>query len=192
MYSFLSVRLSRWLNFALLALSIKQLLSWLLLLFIKISIYFLYHLLVDGSCEVDISPVGCYKEDSAIPAMGEIFHNEAAPDKPNFVGNMIQSVDNYEAYFPDFLCKCARKARENGWEYFGVRELGREIGKISDGFLVGELTISWLVNAGATCLWGTPAWNSQRGIGNDKPSLFENGARSLIGFQWSLLRSDWP
>lgn len=84
---------------------------------------FVYRI-VDGSCEVDISPVGCYKEDSAIPAMGEIFHNEAAPDKPNFVGNMIQSVDNYEAYFPDFLCKCARKARENGWEYFGVRELG--------------------------------------------------------------------
>ena len=95
-----------------------------------------------GSCEVDISPVGCYKEDVATPALGEIFHNEVAPDKPNFAGTMIQSVDNYEAYFPDFLCKCARKARENGWEYFGVRELGRETENISYGLLVREISFS--------------------------------------------------
>ena len=81
---------------------------------------------MDGSCEVDISPVGCYKEDAANPAMGEIFINEAAPEKPSFDGNMIQWSKNYEAEFPDFLCKCARKARENGWEYFGVRELGKK------------------------------------------------------------------
>lgn len=84
---------------------------------------FVYRI-VDGSCEVDISPVGCYKEDAANPAMGEIFINEAAPEKPSFDGNMIQWSKNYEAEFPYFLCKCARKARENGWEYFGVRELG--------------------------------------------------------------------
>lgn len=73
--------------------------------------------------------------------MGEIFYNEVVLDKLNFVGNMIQFVDNYEVYFLDFLCKCVRKVRENGWEYFGVRELGREIGKIFDDFFVGEVMI---------------------------------------------------
>ena len=56
--------------------------------------------------------------------MQGIFHNEAAPDKPNFAGNMLQFSEKYEVDFPEFLCRCARKAQINGWEYFGVRELG--------------------------------------------------------------------
>ena len=56
--------------------------------------------------------------------MQDIFHNEAAPDKPNFSGNMLQFSEKYEVDFPDFLCRCARVAKQNGWEYFGVRDLG--------------------------------------------------------------------
>lgn len=78
----------------------------------------------DGSCEVNISPVGCYKENKEILAMQGIFHNEAAPDKPEFAGNMLQFSDKYEVDFPEFLCRCARKAQIFGWGYFGVRELG--------------------------------------------------------------------
>ena len=78
----------------------------------------------DGSCEVNISPVGCYKENKENLAMQGIFHNEAAPDKPNFSGYMLQFSENYEEDFSEFLCRCARKAQINGWEYFGVRELG--------------------------------------------------------------------
>lgn len=78
----------------------------------------------DGSCEVNISPVGCYKENKENLAMQGIFHNEAAPDKPEFAGNMLQFSDKYEVDFPEFLCRCARKAQIFGWGYFGVRELG--------------------------------------------------------------------
>ncbi|KAL9976290.1 hypothetical protein ACROYT_G013573 [Oculina patagonica] len=78
-----------------------------------------------GSCEVDITPVGCYKEDANDLAMQEIFRNEVEPEKPNFAGNLLPEASaDYAAAFPDFLCKCAREAKENGWEYFGVRELG--------------------------------------------------------------------
>ena len=81
--------------------------------------------LEDGSCEINFTPVGCYKEDGSDLAMQEIFHNEVSPELPNFDGNVLpDSSDDYIAAFPDFLCKCARKAAENEWGYFGVRELG--------------------------------------------------------------------
>ena len=81
--------------------------------------------LEDGSCEINFTPEGCYKENGADLAMQEIFHNEVSPELPYFDGNVLpDSIDDYIAYFPDFLCKCARKAAENEWQYFGVRELG--------------------------------------------------------------------
>lgn len=81
--------------------------------------------LEDGSCEINVGPVGCYKENGTDLAMQEVFHNEVSPGLPNFDGNLLpDSSDDYIAAFPDFLCKCARKAAENKWEYFGVRELG--------------------------------------------------------------------
>jgi len=80
--------------------------------------------IVDGSCEVDITPVGCFKEDPSRPAMEDIFYNEADPGKPNYGGNMLQLSSNHNADFSEFLCQCARVARMNQWDFFGVRELG--------------------------------------------------------------------
>ena len=57
--------------------------------------------------------------------MKDIFYNEAIPGKADFGGKLLQWSDNYATDFSDFLCKCARYARENGWEYFGVREEGK-------------------------------------------------------------------
>ena len=101
-------------------------LSFFLFLFLSFFSY-LFNLISpteDGSCEVEINPVGCYKENKENLAMQGIFHNEAAPDKPEFAGNMLQFSDKYEVDFPEFLCRCARVAKRNGWEYFGVRDLG--------------------------------------------------------------------
>lgn len=81
--------------------------------------------LEDGSCEINFTPVGCYKENPTDLAMQEIFHNEVSPELPSFDGNVLpESSEDYEAAFPDFLCKCARKATENEWDYFGVRDFG--------------------------------------------------------------------
>lgn len=78
----------------------------------------------DGSCEVEIKPVGCYKEVEGHLAMGDIFHNEGAPDQPNYDGKMLPFSKEYKTHFPEFLCRCARVAKQNGWEYFGVRDMG--------------------------------------------------------------------
>ena len=80
----------------------------------------------DGSCEVDITPVGCYMENANDLAMQEIFHNEGDPRKPNFVGSLLPaSSAEFATEFPNFVCRCARESKINGWEYFGIREPGK-------------------------------------------------------------------
>lgn len=78
----------------------------------------------DAACEVSIAAVGCFREEVTDLAMGHIFYNEVEPGNPNFGGKLLQWSDNYANDFSRFLCKCARFAKESGWEYFGVRELG--------------------------------------------------------------------
>lgn len=90
-----------------------------------ISLLLITFSLEDGSCEINFTPVGCYKENPTDLAMQEIFQNEVSPELPSFDGNVLpESSEDYEAAFPDFLCKCARKATENEWDYFGVRDFG--------------------------------------------------------------------
>ena len=97
----------------------------MLLIPFPIYLFTITFFLEDGSCEINFTPVGCYKEVRSDLAMQDIFHNEVSPELPNFDGNLVpDSNEDYIAAFPDFLCKCARKAAENGWGYFGVRELG--------------------------------------------------------------------
>ena len=76
-------------------------------------------------CEVDITPVGCYKENTNSFALQNVFYNEADPGRPNFGGRLVQWSNDFAADFEKFLCKCAHLARSNRWEYFGVREIGK-------------------------------------------------------------------
>lgn len=70
--------------------------------------------------------MGCYMEDANDLAMQEIFYNEGDPRKPNFAGSLLPvSSEEFAAEFPNFVCRCAREAKINGWEYFGVREPGK-------------------------------------------------------------------
>ena len=97
-------------------------------LFIYFPIFFLLISSENAPSDVDITPVGCYKENASDLAMQDIFYNELGPEMPNFAKSLLpQSSENYNAEFPDFLLKCARKAKENKWEYFGVRELGEKL-----------------------------------------------------------------
>ena len=84
----------------------------------------------DAPSDIHITSEGCFKEEATDLALPDIFYNELAPELPNFGKSLLpQSCEDYEAEFPDFLRKCARKANENGWQYFGVRELGENLMK---------------------------------------------------------------
>ena len=96
-----------------------------------IFIYLPVCLVYEGApSDVHITPAGCYKEDAANPAMQVTFYNEFGPEMPNFAKRLLpQSSKDYKDKFPAFLLKCARKAKENKWEYFAVREHGEKFKK---------------------------------------------------------------
>lgn len=75
-------------------------------------------------CDINVTPVGCFKDDPNNSAMDEIFYSEKLPGMPNYGGNSLHTSQNYKADFPEFLCRCARYAKGSGWQYFGVKELG--------------------------------------------------------------------
>ena len=75
-------------------------------------------------CDINVTPVGCFKDDPNNSAMDEIFYSEKLPGTPNYGGNSLHTSQNYKADFPEFLCRCARYAKGSGWQYFGVKELG--------------------------------------------------------------------
>ncbi|XP_068717696.1 uncharacterized protein [Montipora capricornis] len=76
------------------------------------------------SCDIEITPVGCFRDDPDNPIMDDIFYSEKLPGNPNYGGKSLQQSKNYTADFPEFLCKCGRYAKEGRWQYFGVKELG--------------------------------------------------------------------
>ena len=77
----------------------------------------------EGPCELDISPVGCYKEARRGRALSREIYNEIDPKSKVFAGKILD-VNDWAGNFPEFLCKCARRAKEIGQEYFGVQNQG--------------------------------------------------------------------
>ena len=75
-------------------------------------------------CDINVTPVGCFKDDPNNSIMDEIFYSEKLPGTPNYGGHSLHSSQNFKADFPEFLCRCARYAKGSGWQYFGVKELG--------------------------------------------------------------------
>lgn len=110
-------------------------------------------------CEVDITPVGCYKENTNSFALQNVFYNEADPGRPNFGGRLVQWSNDFAADFEKFLCKCAHLARSNRWEYFGVREIGLCVSNPGNPMQYGKYGVSNYCVAAAQDL-STPCSNS--------------------------------
>jgi len=48
----------------------------------------------------------------------DVFHD-------TFSGKLID-WKNWDVYVPDLACRCAKKAMENGWTFFGLQFYGEE------------------------------------------------------------------
>ncbi|XP_031551277.1 uncharacterized protein LOC116288607 [Actinia tenebrosa] len=76
-----------------------------------------------GACDVNIQPIGCYKENAVNRVLKEELVNAKFPPSPKFYGEMADT-QNWSNFFPEFLCKCAREAKIKGHQYFGVSDFG--------------------------------------------------------------------
>ncbi|KAK3728149.1 hypothetical protein QZH41_019468 [Actinostola sp. cb2023] len=81
--------------------------------------------LADAACEMKTTPLGCYKEVKSARALGTLLADEGNPANPIFTGNML-NVRKWGSEFPQFLCRCARAAKNRGFSVFGVDNKGKE------------------------------------------------------------------
>lgn len=77
-----------------------------------------------GSCSVDLETKGCYiDKGGAGRALPEYIYNERDPSIPNYGGRRIDWL-NWNDYFPGFICRCAEKAKQLGFDLIGVQFYG--------------------------------------------------------------------
>lgn len=74
-------------------------------------------------CGVLFKPLGCFRDRRHDGALPHYIYNERDKSIANYGGRMIDWV-NWENYLPRFICRCAQKAKELGYDLFGVQFYG--------------------------------------------------------------------
>jgi len=74
-------------------------------------------------CDVSFKPLGCFKDNQHKRALPYYIYNERDKSIANYGGQMINWND-WENYLPGFICRCAKKAKEHGYDLFGVQFFG--------------------------------------------------------------------
>lgn len=92
------------------------------------SIWKLYlSLLPEPDCGEQFERVGCFRDDQIVPRpVPDYIMTDRQKNLAIYSG---QSIDwrNWDVYMPQFLCRCAKEAKEKGYTIFGVQFYGKQI-----------------------------------------------------------------
>lgn len=77
-------------------------------------------------CETSFVPVGCYKDQENHRLLRHYILNERDPSTSNYGGRLID-WSNWHEYLPQFICRCAKKAKLLGYDVFGIEYYGKYI-----------------------------------------------------------------
>lgn len=75
-------------------------------------------------CPVSLQPMGCFKDKRHHRALPYYIYNERDESLANYGGQKI-NWNHWENYLPGFICRCAKKAKELGYDLFGVQFFGK-------------------------------------------------------------------
>ena len=75
-------------------------------------------------CDVSFKPLGCFKDQQHQRALPYHIYNERDDSIDNYGGQMINWHD-WENYLPAFICRCANRAKEHGYDLIGVQFFGK-------------------------------------------------------------------
>ncbi|XP_048584945.1 uncharacterized protein LOC5514578 [Nematostella vectensis] len=77
-----------------------------------------------GPCETaDFKAVGCFEDQFINRSLPNYIYNERDPTHPTY-GNRSIEWYNWNNWLPGFACRCAAKAKELGYDVFGVQFWG--------------------------------------------------------------------
>lgn len=98
---------------------------------------------VDNSCPlVAFEKIGCFKDNHIVSArpLPEYLTNDRDPKIATFSGQRID-WRNWDVYIPDFACRCALKAKEKNYTFFGMQFYGEK--ELFSFFIIQVLQINW-------------------------------------------------
>lgn len=90
-------------------------------------IRFLTYLFVvaEPMCDVKYQKLGCYRDTTKKPRLLEkLILTDRDPKSPVF-SNVRVNWGNWDSYLPSLACRCAKKAAEYQYTYFGLQHYGR-------------------------------------------------------------------
>ncbi|KAM7448396.1 hypothetical protein ABFA07_003559 [Porites harrisoni] len=73
-------------------------------------------------CDVAFTTLGCYR-DSVVRTLPNYILNELDPTVDNYGGRRIDWF-NWNIYMPGFVCRCAKKAKQLGYDVIGLQHYG--------------------------------------------------------------------
>jgi len=76
-----------------------------------------------SGCDVKYEVRGCYKDKLGARALPKYILNERDFTLSNWDGYFVDWY-NWEIYMPQLMCRCANKAKELGFRYFGLQYFG--------------------------------------------------------------------
>ena len=98
---------------------------------------------VDISCPlVAFEKIGCFKDNHIVSArpLPEYLTNDRDPKIATYSGQRID-WRNWDVYVPDFACRCALKAKEKNYTFFGMQFYGEK--ELFSFFIIQVLQINW-------------------------------------------------
>ncbi|XP_028403466.1 uncharacterized protein LOC114526148 [Dendronephthya gigantea] len=76
-------------------------------------------------CEIPYTATGCYNEIESQRALPEFILDDVNPASPKFMGIINTDFSDWEEYMKGFVCRCARKVLEKGYNTFGIFNEGQ-------------------------------------------------------------------
>ncbi|KAL9955066.1 hypothetical protein ACROYT_G036341 [Oculina patagonica] len=74
-------------------------------------------------CGTSFVPVGCYNDQKNPRLLRHYILNERDPSAGNYGGRSTDWA-NWHDYLPQFICRCAKKAKLLGYDVFGIEYYG--------------------------------------------------------------------
>ena len=69
--------------------------------------------------------MGCWKDKRKDRALPKLIMTDRDPGSPHF-SNILIPWGAYKAYLSQLICRCAKKAEDKGFVYFGIQFYGKK------------------------------------------------------------------
>ena len=89
--------------------------------------YLLFSTVAEPACKVTYHKLGCYKDNQKNPRpLPKLLQTDRDP-KSAVYSTINIDWGKWDSYISDLVCRCAEKAAENNYHFFGLQYFGKSL-----------------------------------------------------------------